>query len=62
MDAASKLDEVHVDLLLLLGLARLANVARHIDLRAGQELVLLVVTYRICIARINDVLSPHKVG
>lgn len=62
MDAASKLDEVHVDLLLLLGLARLANVARHIDLRARQELVLLVVTHRICIARINDVLSPHKVG
>lgn len=50
MDAASKLYEVHVDLLLLLGLTRLANVARHIHLRARQELVLLVVTHRICIA------------
>ena len=62
MDAASKLDEVHVDLLLLLGLARLTNVARHIDLRARQELVLLVVTHRICVAWVIRVVSPHKVG
>ena len=62
MDAASKLDEVHVDLLLLLGLARLTNVARHIDLRARQELVLLVVTHRISVAWVISVVSPHKVG
>ena len=62
MDAASKLDEVHVDLLLLLGLARLTNVARHIDLRARQELVLLVVTNGICVAWVIRFVSPHKVG
>ena len=62
MNATSKLDKVHVDLLLILGLARFANVARHIDLRARQELVLLVVTHRICIAWVICVVSPHKVG